>query len=114
MTDDTWRLPVTPDRVRSAAEAVYVTQPALSQQVHACAFGQASAALFARNAVGRSRADVAAALLELSEWLAGETEQPVSWPGFEALAPARPRKSRHGAILLPFRAVLAAFDGITK
>jgi NifU-like protein involved in Fe-S cluster formation len=87
---------------------------ALSQQVHACAFGQASAALLARNAVGRGRADIAAALLELGAWLSGDTDRPVSWPGFEALAPARPRKSRHGAILLPFRAVLAAFDGTSR
>ena len=32
------------------------------------------------------------------------------WPGLDALAPARSRKSRHGAILLPFRALLAAIE----
>ena len=63
------------------------TVAAVSQQVRACAFGQASAALVARDAHGKSREDIA-----------------------EALAPARSRTSRHGAILLPFRALLAALE----
>lgn len=83
---------------------------ALSQKVQACAFGQASAALVAQRASGRDRAEIAAALDQLSAWLAGETEQVPDWAGIEALAPARSRRSRHGAILLPFRALLAAFD----
>ena len=82
----------------------------LSQQVHACAFGQASATLVADNAPGRSREDVQAALEQLTEWLAGERELPPDWPGFEALTPARVRKSRHGAILLPLRALAAALE----
>ena len=81
---------------------------ALSQQVSACAFGQASAALVARNAVGRSSEDVEAALNHLADWLAGKSDEPGDWPDLAILAPARSRKSRHGAILLPFRALLAA------
>lgn len=84
---------------------------ALSQQVQTCAFGQASAALIARQASGRGREDIAEALDQLSAWLSGESEQLPEWPGIEALAPARSRCSRHGAILLPFRTVLAAMDG---
>jgi hypothetical protein len=48
---------------------------------------------------------------ELRVKLAGEVDdvqERIAWPGLEALAPARSRKSRHGAILLPFRALLAA------
>ena len=81
---------------------------ALSQQVSACAFGQASAALVARNAVGRSSEEIGAALDSLSGWLAGKSDDPGNWPDIATLAPARSRKSRHGAILLPFRALLAA------
>lgn len=83
---------------------------ALSQRVHACAFGQASAALMEQHATGRSHKDVADALVGLSRWLACEQEEPAEWPGMTALAPARPRTSRHGAILLPFRALLAAIE----
>jgi NifU-like protein involved in Fe-S cluster formation len=81
---------------------------ALSQQVSACAFGQASAALVASHAPGRSAQQVEAAFNALSDWLQGNSDEQGEWPDLEALAPARSRKSRHGAILLPFRALLAA------
>jgi NifU-like protein involved in Fe-S cluster formation len=81
---------------------------AVGQRVHACAFGQASSALLERSATGRSRDDVSQALAELTDWLDGNEAEP-GW-GLTALAPARSRKSRHGAILLPFRALLAAIE----
>lgn len=80
----------------------------IAQDVQACAFGQASAALVARHAAGRDAGDVDAALAELTGWLAGNREDPGRWPGYEALAPARSRRSRHPAILLPFRSLLTA------
>lgn len=82
---------------------------ALSQQVHACAFGQASAALVAGHSSGRSREEVEQALAALTEWLDGAEALP-DWPGMAALAPARARKARHGAILLPLRALIAAME----
>jgi NifU-like protein involved in Fe-S cluster formation len=81
---------------------------ALSQHVQACAFGQTSAAILDAGAAGRSVADIDRATNELSAWLAGRHDDPGTWPGLEALAPARSRKSRHGAILLPFKALLSA------
>ena len=83
---------------------------AVSQEVQACAFGQASAALVAAGAAGRSHEDISAAIDDLAAWLVGEREQPGSWPGMTALAPARSRPSRHQAILLPLRALLAAME----
>jgi NifU-like protein involved in Fe-S cluster formation len=83
---------------------------ALGQSVEACAFGQASAALMGQHAIGRSRDEVAVALAALTDWLSGQSETPGSWPGLGALEPARPKIGRHGAILLPFRALLAAID----
>jgi NifU-like protein involved in Fe-S cluster formation len=82
---------------------------AVSQLVRACAFGQASAALLERGAAGRNQDDVSRILGEFTDWLAGADQAP-DWPGISALAPARSRKSRHGAILLPFRALLAAME----
>lgn len=82
----------------------------ISQQVHACAFGQASAALLQQHAVGRAHDEVADALVTISRWLALEQDEAGDWPGISALEPARPRKGRHGAILLPFRALLAAME----
>jgi NifU-like protein involved in Fe-S cluster formation len=82
----------------------------LSMQVHACAFGQASAALVERHGRGRSHEEISEALLALSRWLASEDDEPGAWPGVKALEPARARAGRHGAILLPFRALLAAIE----
>lgn len=82
----------------------------ISQHVHACAFGQAAAALLERHAIGRAHDEVSETLLVLSRWLAGEEDEAGDWPGLVALEPARPRKARHGAILLPFRTLLAAIE----
>ncbi|HVG47635.1 MAG TPA: hypothetical protein VM899_05810, partial [Rubellimicrobium sp.] len=79
----------------------------VAQHVQACAFGQASAALTGRFAVGRSAGDIRAARAELAAWLNGHGEAP---EGFAALAPARAKTGRHGAMLLPFDALLAALD----
>ena len=82
----------------------------LSMQVHACAFGQASAALVERHSRGRSHDEVSEAMLSLSRWLASEQDEDSGWPEIAVLAPARARRGRHGAILLPFRALLAAIE----
>lgn len=81
---------------------------AIAQDVRACAFGQASATLLARDAAGKGVAQVEAAISDLEAWLSGNSDNPGSWPGFDALAPARGRRARHPAILLPFRSLLAA------
>jgi len=83
----------------------------LSLEVHACAFGQASAAIMQAGASGCTSGDVERATGELGAWLSDERDDPGSWPGLKALEPARSRRSRHGAILLPFRALLSAMRG---
>ena len=105
------RSPTCGSRVATSVQVENGQIEALSQQVHACAFGQASAALLQRSAVGRRRDNVEQALAELGDWLVG-ADVALSWPGLDALAPARPRAGRHGAILLPFRALLAAFEDV--
>ncbi len=82
----------------------------LSMRVEACAFGQASATLLARHSRGRTHHEVSEAMLALSRWLASQDENDGGWPGMKAPEPARERRGRHGAILLPFRALLAAMD----
>jgi NifU-like protein involved in Fe-S cluster formation len=84
---------------------------AVSLKVQACAFGQASSALMAKGASGKSLGEIAGAVDALSGWLEGTRPDPGTWPGLSTLAPARARKSRHGAILLPFRALLKAMGG---
>ena len=48
-------------------------------------------------------------MLALSHWLAGDRHA-CAWPGMQALEPARAKRGRHGAIMLPFRALLAAME----
>ncbi len=82
----------------------------LGQEVQACAFGQASAALMGAHALGAQGSEVEEALAAFAAWLDGTRETPGDWPGLSTLAPARPRRARHGAMLLPFRALLAAIE----
>jgi NifU-like protein involved in Fe-S cluster formation len=105
------RSPTCGSRIRVAVELDWAERVVrLRQAVEACAYGQASAALMGGHAIGRSAEEVAVAVAELESWLAGRSDVPVAWPGFEVLAPARSRKGRHGAILLPFRALAAAIE----
>lgn len=105
------RSPTCGSRMRIAVELDWADRVVrLRQAVEACAYGQASAALLGGHAMGRSADEVASALQELEAWLSGKGDIPISWPGLETLAPALARKGRHGAILLPFRTLLAAIE----
>lgn len=76
---------------------------------HACAIGQAAAAIFAAAAQGRDQADITAALTEIEGWLAGQGCLP-GWPGLDAIAAAQAFPARHGALLLPWKAARGALS----
>jgi len=80
----------------------------LGQEVRACALGQASAALMAANALGRSGPELAAARDALAGFLAGSRADPGDWPGLAVFADARPFAARHASILLAFEAAAEA------
>lgn len=82
---------------------------AIGARVSACAIGQAAAALFLRSARGRDTGALTGALSEIERWLAGAEVEP-DWPGIAALASARAFPARHAAILLPWKAALAALS----
>lgn len=69
----------------------------------ACAVGQAAAAIFAKAAVGRKLADMAADRERMEQWLAGNAAMP-DWPGLAVIAPALDYPARHGAIMLAWQA----------
>jgi NifU-like protein involved in Fe-S cluster formation len=105
------RSPTCGSRMRVAVELDWANRIVrFRQAVEACAYGQAAAALMGGHAMGRSAEEVGAALAELDAWLAGNGELPNAWPGLDVLEPARSRKGRHGAVLLPFRTLLAAIE----
>lgn len=76
---------------------------------HACAIGQAAATVFARGAIGRDGDELAQALTAMQRWLTKDNAMP-SWPGLATIAPARGFPGRHGAVLLPWKAALAALS----
>lgn len=81
----------------------------IGARVTACAIGQAAAALFLRSARGRNEAEIAGGLAAVERWLAGDQQLP-AWPAIAQLASARPYTARHPAILLPWKAALAALS----
>jgi NifU-like protein involved in Fe-S cluster formation len=80
-----------------------VTRIGLRSQ--ACAIGQASAAIFAEGASGRTGAEIAETARGIEQWLAGEGARP-EWPRLATIAAARDYPARHGALLLPWTAAL--------
>lgn len=76
----------------------------------ACAIGQAAAAIFADAAQGRTEADLAQAAQAITRWLGGEAPLP-DWPGLSLIAAVRDYPARHGAVMLPWKAALAALSG---
>ncbi|APZ98940.1 Fe-S cluster protein [Sphingopyxis sp. QXT-31] len=81
----------------------------VGMHVEACALGQASASLLARHAAGKGLAEIRAARAAIAGWFGGSGARP-DWPGFDLLAPAKDYPARHGAILLPFDAAIAALE----
>ena len=80
------------------------------QTVKACALGQAAASVLAAQVIGKSADDILAVRDQVEDMLTGTAPAPGGdWSDLSALAPAKDAKSRHGAILLPFDAVLKAF-----
>lgn len=77
--------------------------------VRACAVGQAAAAVFARHALGRNAGDVRLAHDCLAGWLEEQGPAP-QWPDIGLIAPARDYRGRHGAMLLPWKAAVAALS----
>ncbi|MCZ8322570.1 MAG: iron-sulfur cluster assembly scaffold protein [Novosphingobium sp.] len=82
-------------------------------QAQACAIGQASAAIFAAAAQGRSLEEISSTARQLQGWLAGQADMP-DWPGLATIAAARDYPARHGAILLPWQAALDALSSAAK
>lgn len=86
-----------------------------AHRLKACALGQASASVMAAVAVGLDRVEIEQARDQIEAMLKqGDTPPEGVWTPLKALAPAKDAAARHGAILLPFRAVLEAWDQIDQ
>jgi NifU-like protein involved in Fe-S cluster formation len=85
-----------------------------SHSIKACALGQASAAVMATAAIGKTKNDIQIIRDQVEAMLIENAEPPEGdWASLAALAPAKDAKPRHGAILLPFDVVLKALEDLT-
>ena len=84
-----------------------------SHTIKACALGQASAAVMATAALGKTRDDIQDVRDQVEAMLIKDAVPPEGdWASLAALAAAKDAKPRHGAILLPFDAILKAMGEI--
>lgn len=79
-------------------------------EIEACAFGQASTSLMMQSVKGCTPDRARMALAAMQLWLDDGGPLP-DWPGMATLSPVGQRRGRHGAVLLPFRALVAALEG---
>lgn len=84
---------------------------ALAHDAKACVICQASAAILGKHAVGAQRGDIDTLLAELEAMIAETGQAPDEpWAEYRHLAAVIPHRNRHECVLLPVRAVLAAFE----
>jgi NifU-like protein involved in Fe-S cluster formation len=81
----------------------------LALRARACALGQASAALLHEHATGLNAAAIEDARNALSLYLCGVAAQ-LPWEAMTHFEGAKSHQARHGAILLPYDALLAALE----
>ncbi len=85
-----------------------------AHEVKACALGQASSSIMARNVVG-AKADELRSLRETVRKMLKENGPPPAagkWADIAVLEPVRDYKARHASTLLTFDAVVSAIDQI--
>ena len=102
--------PLCGDRVTMTASlAADGTVAEIRHRTRGCLLCEAAAALVAANAGALDRDRAQAAQAGMRAYLRGEAAQP-PWPGAEAFAPVRSRKSRHDCVTLAFDALAGLFD----
>ena len=85
-----------------------------AHEVKACALGQASSSIMARNVIG-AKADELRALRETVRKMLKENGAPPAsgkWADLAVLEPVRDYKARHASTMLTFDAVVQALDQI--
>ena len=84
-----------------------------AHDVKACALGQASSSIMARNVVGASAAELRDLREQMRAMLKANGAPPSGkWKDLEVLQPVRDSRARHASTLLTFDAVVEAIDKI--
>lgn len=84
-----------------------------AHEVKACALGQTSSSVMARNAIGSSEDEIREVADTMRAMLKEEGPPPTGrWADLEVLEPVRDYRSRHASVMLTFDAVLKAIEEI--
>jgi NifU-like protein involved in Fe-S cluster formation len=85
-----------------------------AHEVKACALGQASSSIMARNVVGSTAAELRALRDDMRKMLKENGQPPAAgkWADIAVLEPVRDYKARHASTLLTFDAVVDAINQI--
>ncbi len=94
--------PLCGDRIRIEARIEEGRVRVLRHTTRGCLLTRAAASLLAREAPGRTPAELGRLADDLARWLAGGGAPPA--PSLALFAPVRTVASRHDCVLLPFRA----------
>ena len=82
-----------------------------SQNVKACALGQASASIFGASVIGRTKLELETLRKELAAFLAQNGPVPSApFQNYEVMSAAQPYQNRHASILLAVDATLKALN----
>lgn len=86
-----------------------------AQTVDACQLGKVSAALMGRTVIGKTADEIRGARDTMRRMLKEDGPVPEGdWASFGIFIHAQPFKSRHGSIMLPFEALVRAFDQMER
>jgi NifU-like protein involved in Fe-S cluster formation len=84
-----------------------------AHEVRACALGQASSSIMARNVVGATAEELREVRTEMRKMLKEGGEPPAGkWADLKVLEPVRDYHARHASTMLTFDAVVDAIDQI--
>jgi NifU-like protein involved in Fe-S cluster formation len=85
-----------------------------AHEVKACALGQASSSIMARNVIGSTATELRALRDDVRKMLKENGEPPATgkWSDIAVLEPVRDYKARHASTLLTFEAVVDAINQI--
>ena len=85
-----------------------------AHEVKACALGQASSSIMARNVIGSTATELRALREDMRKMLKENGEPPATgkWSDIAVIEPVRDYKARHASTLLTFEAVVDAINQI--
>ncbi len=96
---------------------IAIDQNGVLQQIalraNACALGQASAAILSQYAIGQTKTSIQQKRETIAAFLGRNETVQFDWPELNEFEFARDYPARHGAILLPYDTLLAAFEKVT-